>query len=91
MDYMPLIMMGLMGLAAGWIANSLLGRSADLASSLVTGVIGAYVGGFIQSYAKLDLTQIGNPLLEQLAVAVIGAVAVILVARTIAAPHGRHR
>jgi uncharacterized membrane protein YeaQ/YmgE (transglycosylase-associated protein family) len=83
MDYGPLIMMGLMGLAAGWIANTLLGRTADLAGSLVTGVIGAYVGAFIQRHAKLDLMRIGNPLLEELAVAVIGAVVVILVARTV--------
>ncbi len=90
MDYGPLIMMGLMGLAAGWIANVLLGRSADLASSLVTGVIGAYVGAFVQRHAKLDLMRIGNPLLEELAVAVIGAVVVILVARTIVPATSRH-
>ncbi len=85
MDYGPLIMMGLMGIAAGWIANLILGRNGDLASSLVTGVIGAYVGAFIQRHAKLDLMRIGNPLLEELAVAVIGAIVVIMVARTIVA------
>ena len=85
MDYMPLIMMGLMGLAAGFIANLLLGRSADLAGNLVPGVLGAYVGGYIQQYAHLDLMKLGNPMLEQLAIAVIGAVVVILVARTIVA------
>ena len=83
MDYGPLIMMGLMGLAAGWIANTLLGRSSDLVGSLVPGVLGAYVGAYIQRYAQLDLMRIGNPLLEQLAVAVIGAVVVILVARSV--------
>lgn len=83
MDYGPLIMMGLMGLAAGWIANTLLGRSSDLVGSLVPGVLGAYVGAYIQQYAQLDLMKIGNPLLEQLAVAVIGAVVVILVARSV--------
>jgi uncharacterized membrane protein YeaQ/YmgE (transglycosylase-associated protein family) len=83
MDYGPLIMMGLMGLVAGWIANLLLGRQGDLISSLVPGVLGAYVGAFIQKHAQLDLMRIGNPLIEQLAVAVIGAVVVILVARSI--------
>ena len=83
MDYGPLIMMGLMGLAAGWIANTLLGRSSDLVGSLVPGVLGAYVGAYIQRYAQLDLMKLGNPLLEQLAVAVIGAVVVILLARSI--------
>ena len=84
MDYMPLIMMGLMGLAAGWIASQLVNRGrGDLISFVVTGVIGALVGGYIQQYAKLDLMKIGNPLLEQLAVSVMGAVAVILLARVV--------
>jgi uncharacterized membrane protein YeaQ/YmgE (transglycosylase-associated protein family) len=91
MDHGPLIMMGLMGLAAGWIANQLLGRNADLAQSLVTGVIGAYVGAFVQRHLKLDLMRIGHPLLEELAVAVIGAVIVVLVARTVASSPGHHR
>ena len=90
MDYGPLIMMGLMGLVAGWIANLILGNRADLVASLVPGVLGAYVGAFVQRHAQLDLMRIGNPLLEQLAVAVIGAVIVILIARSIVSPH-RHR
>ncbi len=84
MDYMPLIMMGLMGLAAGWIASQLVNRGrGDLLSFVVTGVIGAFVGGYIQQYAQLDLMKIGNPLLEQLAVSVMGAVAVILLSRVV--------
>jgi uncharacterized membrane protein YeaQ/YmgE (transglycosylase-associated protein family) len=90
MDYGPLVMMGVMGLVAGWIANTLLGRSSDLVGSLVPGVLGAYVGAYIQRFAQLDLMRIGNPLLEQLAVAVIGAVVVILVARSIVGQPSRH-
>lgn len=87
MDYMPLIMMGLMGLGAGWIASQLVNRGrGDLISFVVTGVIGAFVGGYIQQYAQLDLMKIGNPLLEQLAVSVMGAVAVILLSRVISQP-----
>ncbi len=87
MDYMPLIMMGLMGLGAGWIASQLVNRGrGDLISFVVTGVAGAFVGGYIQQYAQLDLMKIGNPLLEQLAVSVIGAVAVLLLARVVTQP-----
>ena len=89
MDYMPLIMMGLMGLAAGWIASRVLGQHGELASNLVTGVIGAFVGGYIQKYAKFDFMQLGNPLLEQLAIATMGAIVVILLARTINQPGAR--
>ena len=90
MDTMPLIMMGLMGLGAGWIANQLLGQRTELIGNVVTGVAGAFVGGYIQKYAKLDFMQLGNPLLEQLAVATMGAVVVILLARTINSG-GHHR
>ena len=89
MDYGPLIMMGLMGLVAGWIANLVLGNKADLVGNLVPGVLGAYVGAFIQRHAKLDLMRIGNPMLEELAVAVIGAIVVILAARSIVASPSR--
>ena len=89
MDYMPLIMIGLMGLFAGWIANQLVNNGrGDLVSNIVTGVVGAFVGGYIQRYAKLDLMKLGNPFLEELAVAVIGAVAVIILARVVAKPSG---
>ena len=87
MDYMPLIMMGLMGVIAGWIANQVInGGKGDIVSNLVTGVVGAFVGGHIQRYAKLDFMKLGNPQLEELAIATMGAVAVILVARLVAKP-----
>ena len=89
MDTMPLIMMGILGLGAGWIASQLLGQRTELVGNVVTGVAGAYVGGYIQKYAKLDFMQLGNPLLEQLAVATMGAIVVILLARTISPPHAR--
>ena len=79
MDYAPLIMMGLMALAAGWIANTLLGRSADLVGNIVPGFLGGFVGAYIQTHAKLDLMRIGNPMIEEFVVAVIGAVVVVLV------------
>ena len=87
MDYMPLIMMGLMGVIAGWIANQVInGGTADIVRNLVTGVVGAFMGGHIQRHAKLDLMKLGNPQLEELAIATMGAVAVILVARLVAKP-----
>ena len=40
----------------------------------------------IQRYAKFDLMRPGNPQLEELVIATMGAVAVILVARIVAKP-----
>ena len=90
MDYKPLIMMGSLGLGAGWIANQILGQRTELVGNVVTGVIGAYVGAFIQKYAKFEFMQLGNPLLEQLAIATMGAIVVILLARTINHTGGQH-
>ena len=88
MDYMPLIMMGIMGLIAGTIANQLVNNGrGDLVSNVVTGMVGAVVGGYIQRFAKFDFMKIGNPLVEELAVAVMGAVAVIILARVVAKPN----
>ena len=88
MDYMPLIMMGIMGLIAGTIANQLVNTGrGDLVSNVVTGMVGAVVGGYIQRFAKFDFMKIGNPLVEELAVAVMGAVAVIILARVVAKPN----
>lgn len=93
METTPLVMMGLIGLAAGWIASQIVnGGRGDLVNYLVTGVVGAFVGGYIQRYLKLDLMrQIGNPLIEELVTATLGAIVVILVARTIAPGHHHHR
>ena len=93
METTPLVMMALIGLAAGWIASQLVnGGRGDLVNYLVTGIIGAFVGGYIQRYLKLDLMrQIGNPLVEELVVATLGAVVVILLARTIAPVHHGRR
>ena len=88
MDYMPFIMMGIMGLIAGTIANQLVNNGrGDLVSNVVTGMVGAVVGGYIQRFAKFDFMKIGNPLVEELAVAVMGAVAVIILARVVAKPN----
>ena len=65
------------------------GERTELVGNVVTGVAGAFVGGYIQKYAKFDFMQLGNPLLEQLAIATMGAIVVILLARTISPPHAR--
>lgn len=88
MDYMPLIMMGVMGVIAGWIASQLVnGGKGDIVGFAITGVVGAFVGGYIQRHLQLDLMKVGNPLIEELIVATIGAVVVILAARVVARPH----
>ena len=70
------------GLVAGWLAGLLLG-GGGLIRNLVVGVIGAYVGKFVVQLANLNIG-LGSPLLDQIAVATIGAIVVVLIARLIA-------
>ncbi len=84
MDRKALIVMGLTGLLAGYLASFLVGPSSwGLIGYLVSGVLGAFVGGFVLNAAGINLG-IRNPFLSQVAVATIGAVIVVIAARIIA-------
>ncbi|MEL6298391.1 MAG: GlsB/YeaQ/YmgE family stress response membrane protein [Pseudomonadota bacterium] len=70
------------GLVAGWLASFIIG-GGGLIQYLFSGVIGAFVGGFLLSAVGLNLG-IKNALLSQIVQATIGAIVVVLVARLIA-------
>jgi len=81
-DLQSLLMFLATGLVAGWIASLILGGKG-LLRHLVTGVIGALVGGYVLKLANVTLP-IDNSWVNDLATAVIGAIIVIVVARVIA-------
>jgi uncharacterized membrane protein YeaQ/YmgE (transglycosylase-associated protein family) len=70
------------GLVAGWLAGLVLG-GGGLLRNLIVGVIGAFVGAYLLSFAGISLP-VGNALLSQIITATIGAIVVIVVARVIA-------
>ncbi len=70
------------GLLAGWLASLIMG-GGGLIRDLVTGLIGAVVGGFIVHGFGVPLP-ISNPLLADIVISTIGAVVVIAVARIVA-------
>jgi len=78
--YLPLIIMAVNGLIAGWLASLLLG-GGGLLRNMVVGIIGAIIGGYLVHNGLLnlpfDLGAWGN----QIAVSTIGALIVILIAR----------
>ncbi len=81
--YTPYIMLAVIGLVAGWLCGLLLG-GGGLIRNLIVGVIGAFVGGYL-FYQILNIRiDLGNPLVDQIAIATIGAVVVTLLARAIA-------
>lgn len=84
--YLPLIIMAMNGLIAGWIAGLLLG-GGGLIRNLIVGIIGAFVGGLLVNAGWLQLppsvTSITDavPYGTQIAISTIGALIVIIIAR----------
>ncbi len=72
----------LIGLVAGFLASLVVG-GGGLIRCLVSGVIGAFVGGFLFQALGISLG-IDNALVVQIIHATVGAIIVVLVARLVA-------
>ena len=77
-----LLVMAVIGLVAGFLASIVVGGGGVI-QYLVSGVIGAFVGGFLLRSLGVNLG-ISNPLAAQIFTATIGAVVVVLLARLVA-------
>lgn len=80
-DTRAIVVFCLIGIVAGWLASILVG-GGGLIQNLLSGVIGAFVGGYVLRALGVNLG-ISNPLAAQIITATIGAVIVVLVARLI--------
>ena len=69
------------GLIAGWLASWIVG-GGGLLTYLISGVLGAFVGGYLFSALKINLP-IRNIWLSQIVTATVGAIIVLIVARLI--------
>lgn len=67
------------GAIAGFLANLVMGGSEGLLKMIILGVIGALVGGFVAM--SLRLGSVDGINVESIAIATIGAIAVVFVAR----------
>ncbi len=76
-----LLVMALIGIVAGFLASIIVG-GGGLVQYLVSGVIGAFVGGWLLSALGVNLG-IKNPLAAQIVTATIGAIVVVILARII--------
>jgi uncharacterized membrane protein YeaQ/YmgE (transglycosylase-associated protein family) len=87
--YMPLIIMCINGLIAGWLAGLLLG-GGGLIRNLIVGIIGAFVGGLLVNAGWLQLpatvTNVTDaiPYGTQITISTIGALIVVIIARFLA-------
>jgi uncharacterized membrane protein YeaQ/YmgE (transglycosylase-associated protein family) len=86
MPYMPFIVMAVTGLIAGWIAGLLLG-GGGLFRSLIVGIIGAFIGGYLVQQGLLKIPYDFNTIIptygNQIAVSTVGAILVVILARII--------
>ena len=83
MDATALIVMLVVGAIAGFLASIVVGGLKwGLLGYIVAGIIGGVVGGWLLNAAKVNFN-LGNPILNSVAISAIGAVVVILLARLI--------
>jgi uncharacterized membrane protein YeaQ/YmgE (transglycosylase-associated protein family) len=76
---MGLIAWIVVGGIAGFLANLVMGGSEGLLKMIILGIIGALVGGFVAM--SLRLGSVDGINVESIAIATIGAIAVVFVAR----------
>lgn len=72
----------IIGLIAGFVASLILGGGGGIIGWLVAGLIGSVVGGFLSRQFNIR-PKFGNAFLEQVLVAIVGAIIVIIIARII--------
>ena len=72
----------IIGVIAGALASLIVGGSGNLIGWLIAGLIGSVVGGFLAQQFKIKLN-FGNAFLEQVVIAVVGAIIVLIIARII--------
>lgn len=72
----------LTGLVAGWLASFVVG-GGGIIKYIVWGVLGAFVGGLLLPAFGIAI-DLGPALVNQIVVATIGAIVLVLVARVVA-------
>ena len=82
LDAQRLIIWAIIGIVAGWLASVVIGGGGGLVRYLITGLIGAFVGGFVFQMAGWKLN-LGNDWLDQIVIAAIGAIIVVIIARIV--------
>jgi uncharacterized membrane protein YeaQ/YmgE (transglycosylase-associated protein family) len=72
----------IIGLIAGWLASIVVGGGGGLIGYIIAGLIGSVVGGFLAQQLKINL-RLGNAFLEQVIIAFVGAIIVLIIANII--------
>ena len=74
-------MLAIFGIIAGWLAGIVVGHpKGGFIGSMIAGLLGSIVGAFILQALNINLS-FGNPIVNSLVQATIGAAIVLLIAR----------
>lgn len=71
-----------LGAIAGWITNMIMGGSEGVILTIVLGIVGAVVGGYLAG-TVLKVADVTGVNVESIIVAVIGAIIVVAVYRMV--------
>jgi len=71
-----------LGAIAGWITNMIMGGGEGVIATIVLGIIGAIVGGFLAG-SVLKVADVTGVNIESIIVAVVGAIIVVAVYRMV--------
>jgi uncharacterized membrane protein YeaQ/YmgE (transglycosylase-associated protein family) len=82
MNTQQIVTIVIIGIVAGFLASLVVG-GGGLLRYLITGVLGAFVGGWIFSAAGWKLN-LGSEIVDQIVISAIGAIVLVLLARLIA-------
>ena len=78
------------GAIAGFLANQIMGTREGLLLMVVLGIVGGLVGGFVAA-SVLKVGSVNGINLESIAIATIGAIAVVFLARFASGSRGLSR
>jgi len=72
----------ILGAIAGWITNLIMGGREGVIATIILGIVGAVVGGFLAG-SVLKVADVTGVNVESIVVAVIGAVIVVAIYRMV--------
>jgi uncharacterized membrane protein YeaQ/YmgE (transglycosylase-associated protein family) len=82
LDTDTIIIWVLVGIVAGALASHVaLGHGLGLLGDLVTGIIGAFLGGVLAEVFKIKFAITGHPIITEIIIAFVGAVILLFVLR----------
>jgi uncharacterized membrane protein YeaQ/YmgE (transglycosylase-associated protein family) len=70
----------ILGAIAGWITNMIMGGGEGVLLTIILGIVGALVGGYLAG-SVLGIADVTGLNIESIIVAVVGAIIVVLVYR----------